>query len=98
MLGGAGGASGRTTLRRGIRGGRQAETLPSLCINSLWCGQRSTYHQSHEVVAPAVAAGVPVTVLGTVGGDRFELEGLLDEPLATLADAFHNGLERALEG
>jgi phosphoribosylformylglycinamidine synthase len=46
----------------------------------------------------ADAAGVPVTVLGTVGGDRFELEGLLDEPLATLADAFHNGLERALEG
>ena len=43
-------------------------------------------------------AGVPVTVLGSTGGDRFTLEGLLDEPLATLADAFENGLERALEG
>jgi phosphoribosylformylglycinamidine synthase len=43
-------------------------------------------------------AGVPVTVLGTVGGDRFELDGLLDEPMSSLTDAFENGLERALEG
>ena len=40
---------------------------------------------------------VPYTVLGTVGGDRFTVPGLVDLPLASLDDAWRHGLERALE-
>ena len=46
----------------------------------------------------ARAAGVPTSVVGSVGGDRFAIAGLLDEPLAELTDAFEGGLERALAG
>ena len=41
--------------------------------------------------------GMPYTVLGTVGGDRFTVSGLVDLPLADLDDAWRHGLERALE-
>ena len=41
--------------------------------------------------------GVPYTPLGTVGGKRFAFSDLLDLPLEELEDAWHNGLERALE-
>jgi phosphoribosylformylglycinamidine synthase len=40
--------------------------------------------------------GVPSTLLGTVGGDRFTVPGLVDLPLADLDDAWRHGLERAL--
>ena len=39
---------------------------------------------------------VPYTVLGTVGGDRFTVRGLVDLPLADLDDAWRHGLERVL--
>ena len=39
---------------------------------------------------------VPYALLGTVGGDRFVLPGLLDLPLDALDDAWRHGLERAL--
>ena len=51
-----------------------------------------------RVEAAAQEAGVPCVRLGDAGGDRFVAPGLLDEPLAGLADAFFGGLERALEG
>ena len=40
--------------------------------------------------------GVPYTALGTVGGERFTVPGVLDLPLPSLADAWRHGLERAL--
>ena len=46
----------------------------------------------------ARAAGVPTSVVGSVGGNRFTIAGLLDESLAELTDAFEGGLERALAG
>ena len=55
-----------------------------------------TPQRAKAVHQQAEAAGVPVTGLGTVGGDRFVLTGLVDEPMATLRDAYENGLERAL--
>ncbi len=51
-----------------------------------------------RVEAAAREAGVPCVRLGAVGGARFTIPGLLDGPLADLADAFFGGLERALEG
>ena len=39
---------------------------------------------------------VPYALLGTVGGNRFVLPGLLDLPLDALDDAWRHGLERAL--
>ena len=41
--------------------------------------------------------GVPYAVLGTVGGDRFVLPGLLELSLEALDDAWRHSLERALE-
>ena len=49
-----------------------------------------------RVEAAAREAGVPCARLGAVGGARFTIPGLLDGPLADLADAFFGGLERAL--
>ena len=49
-----------------------------------------------RVEAAAREAGVPCARLGVAGGARFAVPGLLDEPLADLADAFFGGLERAL--
>ncbi len=46
----------------------------------------------------ASAAGVPASVVGSVGGNHFAIAGLLNEPLAELTDAFEGGLERALAG
>ena len=51
-----------------------------------------------DVEERARAAGVPTSVVGSIGGDRFTIAGLLDEPLAELTDAFEGGLERALAG
>ena len=41
--------------------------------------------------------GVPYLLLGAVGGYRFSFADILDSPLAELSDAWHNGLERALQ-
>jgi phosphoribosylformylglycinamidine synthase len=48
-----------------------------------------------EVELVSQELGVPFVRLGIVGGTRFTLPGLLDLPLADLADAHGNGLERA---
>ncbi len=49
-----------------------------------------------RIEAAAREAGVPCARLGAVGGARFTIPGLVDGPLADLADAFFGGLERAL--
>ena len=50
-----------------------------------------------RIEAAAREAGVPCVRLGVAGGARFTIPGLLDGPLADLADAFFGGLERALD-
>ncbi len=46
----------------------------------------------------AADIGVPVMELGVTGGDRFKLGEYADLPLASVIDAWSNGLERALAG
>jgi phosphoribosylformylglycinamidine synthase II len=41
--------------------------------------------------------GVPLTKLGIVGGQRFTIKGIVDLPLSVLAEAWRQGLVRALE-
>ena len=41
---------------------------------------------------------VPVAVLGSVGGERFQASGVIDLPLAEIDYAWRNGLEEALTG
>ncbi len=48
------------------------------------------------VEAASAAARAPAVKLGAVGGDRFVLPSLVDEPVEALADAYYAGLERAL--
>lgn len=50
------------------------------------------------LLAAAHEAGVPALALGTVGGERVRLAGLVDEPLAALTAAWSGGLEAALAG
>ncbi len=40
--------------------------------------------------------GVPLKELGTVGGKRFTIKGLVDLSLDEVADAWRNGLQRAM--
>lgn len=49
-----------------------------------------------EVGARAAAAGVPVTDLGRVGGDRLVVDGLLDVGLADATAAWRGAIPRAL--
>ena len=49
-----------------------------------------------EMVALAGAAGLPITRLGTVGGDRLRFAPLLDVPVDELAQAWRGGLARVL--
>jgi phosphoribosylformylglycinamidine synthase len=44
------------------------------------------------VVSAAEEAGVPVSVVGVVGGDRLTLQGLLDVPVAELSRAWRSGI------
>jgi phosphoribosylformylglycinamidine synthase len=46
--------------------------------------------------ALAAELGVPIRALGVTGGHRFQLGRYLDLPLQDMADAWGNGLERAL--
>jgi phosphoribosylformylglycinamidine synthase II len=48
------------------------------------------------VSALAEQYGAPITLLGEVGGTRFQLAPVLDLPLAELADRWEHGLRRAL--
>ena len=49
-----------------------------------------------DVQALAAERSVPTTVLGSVGGDRVRIAGLLDLPLQEVEAAWASGLERAL--
>jgi phosphoribosylformylglycinamidine synthase subunit PurL len=49
-----------------------------------------------EVLARAERAGVPATVLGTAGGDRLEIGGLVSLALAEVSEAWTGALPRAL--
>jgi len=49
-----------------------------------------------EIDAMARSAGVPLTWLGEVGGDRLTLAGLVDVPIERVADAWAHGFERAI--
>ncbi len=41
---------------------------------------------------------VPAALLGAVGGDRLAIDGLVDAPIAELANAWRNGLQEAASG
>jgi phosphoribosylformylglycinamidine synthase subunit PurL len=49
-----------------------------------------------ELEALAAEAGVPTTRLGTTGGDRLVVPGLLDLPLSRLRAAYEGALPHAL--
>ncbi len=51
-----------------------------------------------EVADRAEAAGVPVTRLGTAGGDRLVVDGLVDLSLAAVAGEWRDALPHRLEG
>jgi phosphoribosylformylglycinamidine synthase subunit PurL len=51
---------------------------------------------SGEVATLAADAGVPATRLGTTGGDRLVVPGVIDLPLSRLRDAYEGALPRAL--
>ena len=50
-----------------------------------------------EVEARAAAAGVPVTVLGTAGGDRLRVAGMLDVGVDEATEAWRTAIPRALD-
>ncbi|MDE3086101.1 MAG: phosphoribosylformylglycinamidine synthase II, partial [Acidobacteriota bacterium] len=49
-----------------------------------------------EVLSRAEAAGVPAAVIGTAGGERLAVEGLVDLPVAELVRAWRRALPAAL--
>jgi phosphoribosylformylglycinamidine synthase subunit PurL len=51
---------------------------------------------AEELAALAAQAGVPATRLGTTGGDRLVVPGLLDLPLPRLRAAHEGALPHAL--
>ena len=51
---------------------------------------------SGDLTTLAAEAGVPATHLGTTGGDRLVVPGILDLPLSQLRDAYEGALPRAL--
>jgi phosphoribosylformylglycinamidine synthase len=63
---------------------------PSRIIVSLEPGMWPDLHQL------AASMGVPLTRLGTVGGDRLSLGDGLDLPVALLRSAWQDGLQQAL--
>ena len=76
-------------------------------VEGLWAGCLFGEAQSRIVVSlrpadlsrlqeVAAAEGVPVALLGTTGGDRFTIGGLVDLSVSQMDDAWNHGLERAL--
>ena len=51
--------------------------------------------QVNAFVALASSFGVPVSILGYTGGDRFRLNGQLDVPISQISDVWNKGLEAA---
>ncbi|MFQ5860032.1 MAG: AIR synthase-related protein, partial [Dehalococcoidia bacterium] len=56
-----------------------------------------TPEEVSQLKALAGELQVPLMELGVVQREHFQLPGLLDLPLAELAEAWHHGLERALQ-
>ncbi len=54
--------------------------------------------RSAEVVSAAADAGVAFRVLGTTGGDRIAIDGLVDLPVAEARDAWRGRLPDLLDG
>jgi len=52
----------------------------------------------HALERLAGEAGVPLAVLGTVGGERFRLGGWIDMPVSEMRDAWSDALGRMLQG
>ncbi len=50
-----------------------------------------------ETVAHFTEAGVPITRIGTVGGDRLRINDLVDSPLVTIADRFYSALGELMD-
>jgi phosphoribosylformylglycinamidine synthase len=48
--------------------------------------------REEEIAAACKAAGVPFASVGTVGGDRLVVSGLMDVPVARLSDAWRRGI------
>ena len=46
----------------------------------------------------AAELDVPVHVLGTTGGERLEIKGILDISLGDMVDVYDNALERMVTG
>jgi hypothetical protein len=53
-------------------------------------------HRPDEVLAAAHSAGVPARVIGSAGGDRVVVAGLLDLAVTAAADAWRRALPDAL--
>ena len=49
-----------------------------------------------EILERAASAGVPATVIGTAGGDRIVVEGLVDLALADVVEVWAGALPKAL--
>ncbi len=49
------------------------------------------------ILSACQSAGVPVAVVGTVGGSRLTIRGLLDLPLADLSRAWRSGIPRLVK-
>ena len=57
----------------------------------------ATTDQAAQVEARAQAAGVSVSLLGTAGGDRLRVAGMIDVGLAEATEAWRTAIPRALE-
>jgi phosphoribosylformylglycinamidine synthase len=74
-----------------VRGGLGASVSGVRGHHELFCELPSRFlvatHQPDGVASRARAAGVPVDVLGTAGGERLVVDGLCDLSLEDLRDA-----------
>jgi phosphoribosylformylglycinamidine synthase len=55
-----------------------------------------TPDQAGQVRQRADQAGIPVTLLGTAGGERFVIDGLVDLSVPEMVDAWRTALPNAL--
>jgi phosphoribosylformylglycinamidine synthase len=55
--------------------------------------------KQHEaaLLASISRTGVPVAVIGAVGGEALKIDGLIDVPLQPLAQAYYEALTRIME-
>jgi phosphoribosylformylglycinamidine synthase len=88
----------------GFRAGEAFSSLPGRWDVALFGERQSRIvvslspQEVPRLVALAADQGVPIQELGMTGGHRFQLGRYFEMPLQNLADAWGNGLERALAG